>query len=185
VDSAVDAISLLVLFYSSCQEFHRRDRRHLIHQAPVADGGGRFNRVRKGKGQLMIRPLRSHIAFLEEKIQSLRGQLAGANLTVEDVEDIELQLSLPQSALDYYRRAYELELKVAGNGPSAGPSGTKPEGWAKTGRHGAGKCDGPKTASHLIEPKRRRAKSRRVRDVAARRAVVKAEASAGSGRSRR
>src|SRR5690348_3723223 len=132
-DSAVDAILLLVPFYQPCQEFPGRIS---TSKRPFREGGSRWDRVRKGKGQLMIRPLRSHIAFLEDKIHSLREQLAGANLTIEDVEDIELQMSLSQSALDYYRRAYELELKVAGDGPSAGPSGTKPDESPKAGRHG-------------------------------------------------
>ena len=137
----------------------------------------------------MIHPLRSHVAFLEGKIQTLRGQLAGANLTVEDVEDIELQLSLSQSALDYYRRAYELELKVAGDGPPGGSNGTKPEESTKRGRHGRTKGEGPATAArvaHAIQSeRRRRTKSGRVRVAGARRVVKKAEATSGSRRSRR
>jgi hypothetical protein len=45
-------------------------------------------------------------------------------LTIEEIEDIELQLSLSESALDHYRQAYALKLKTAGSEPPTLPIGT-------------------------------------------------------------
>jgi hypothetical protein len=73
----------------------------------------------------MLHPLRSHIIYLENTIQSLRDRLTRSNLTIEQVEDIELQLSLSESALDHYRQAYALELKISSSEPPNHPTGTE------------------------------------------------------------
>ena len=71
----------------------------------------------------MLNPLRSHIIYLENTIQSLRDRQTSSDLTIEEVEDIELQLSLSESALDHYRRAYALELRISGSEPPNRPTG--------------------------------------------------------------
>ena len=71
----------------------------------------------------MLNPLLSHMQYLKNTIQHLKGRLASPGLTIEEVEDIELQLSLSEDALDHYRKAYELELRVAGPEPPTAPSG--------------------------------------------------------------
>jgi hypothetical protein len=73
----------------------------------------------------MLHPLRSHIIYLENTIQSLRDRQTSSDLTIEEIEDIELQLSLSESALDHYRRAYALELKIPGSEPPNHPTGTE------------------------------------------------------------
>jgi hypothetical protein len=52
----------------------------------------------------MRHSLRTHIIFLENTIQNLRNRLTRPGLSIEEVEDIELQLSTSESALDHYRR---------------------------------------------------------------------------------
>ena len=71
----------------------------------------------------MLNPLRSHIIYLENTIQNLRNRQTSSDLAIEEVEDIELQLSLSESALDHYRRAYALELKISGSEPPNHPTG--------------------------------------------------------------
>lgn len=73
----------------------------------------------------MLNPLLSHMKYLENTIQDLKRRLDSPGLTIEQVEDIELQLSLSEGALDHYRKAYELELKVAGSEPPTVPSGSE------------------------------------------------------------
>ena len=65
----------------------------------------------------MLSPLQAHIKFLENTIQSLKNRLARPGLSIEEVEDIELQLSLSESALEHYHQAYALELKISGGEP--------------------------------------------------------------------
>ena len=75
----------------------------------------------------MLNPLQSHILFLENAIQSLKNRLTHPGLRVEEIEDIELQLTLSESALDHYRQAYALELNLSGSEPPS-PTGTEPGG---------------------------------------------------------
>lgn len=74
----------------------------------------------------MKNSLHTHIIFLENTIQSLRNRLTRPGLTVEEIEDIELQLSTSESALDHYRKAYALETKVSGPEPPNHPTGGEP-----------------------------------------------------------
>lgn len=81
----------------------------------------------------MLNPLQSHIAFLENMVQNLRDRLTRTGLSVEEIEDIELQLSLSESALDHYRQAYALELKVTNSEPPNHPAGTEQSGESQGG----------------------------------------------------
>ena len=74
----------------------------------------------------MRNSLRTHIIFLENTIQSLRNRLTRPCLSIEEVEDIELQLSTSESALDHYRKAYELEAELTVPEPPNHPSGSDP-----------------------------------------------------------
>jgi hypothetical protein len=76
----------------------------------------------------MQTPLQSHIKFLENTIQNLKNRMTGPGLSVEELEDIELQLSLSESALDHYRQAYELELEISGSEPPNRPAGAEDGG---------------------------------------------------------
>lgn len=69
------------------------------------------------EGQPMRHSLHSHIIYLENTIQDMRNRLTRRGLPVEEVEDLELQLSLAESALTYYRQGYALELAVTGAEP--------------------------------------------------------------------
>jgi len=55
--------------------------------------------------------------YLENTIRSIRDRLDKPPLSVDEVEDLELQLTLAESALEHYRQAYELELSVSGPEP--------------------------------------------------------------------
>src|SRR5437762_2438081 len=82
----------------------------------------------------MLNPLQSHIIFLENTIQSLRNRLTRPGLSVEEVEDIQLQLSLSESAFEHYSQAYALELKLSGSEPPNPPAGTEASGAAQDGQ---------------------------------------------------
>jgi len=56
------------------------------------------------------------------------------NLSLDEVQDLELQLTLAQSALEHYRKAYALELSVSGAEPPEGPD-SKSEDGAGNGEH--------------------------------------------------
>ena len=76
----------------------------------------------------MLSPLQAHIEFLENTILSLMNRLTRSGLSIEEIEDIELQLSLSESALKHYHQAYALELKIPGGGPPDNPAGTEGSG---------------------------------------------------------
>ena len=76
----------------------------------------------------MRNSLRTHIIFLENTIQGLRNRLTRSGLSIEEVEDIELQLSTSESALDHYRKAYALEAELMVPEPPNHPSGNEPAG---------------------------------------------------------
>ena len=62
--------------------------------------------------------------YLENTIRTIRVRLGKSALPVEEVEDLQLQLTLAESALEHYRQAYELELSVSGPEP---PQGSRSE----------------------------------------------------------
>lgn len=82
----------------------------------------------------MRHSLRAHILYLENTIRSVQERLNASCLSDEEVDDLKLQLTLAESALEHYRQAYELELSVSGPEPPAQP-GTEP-GSSKDGERG-------------------------------------------------
>jgi hypothetical protein len=62
--------------------------------------------------------------YLESTIGSIRDRLGKPALTIDEIQDLELQLTLAESALEHYRQAYALELTVAGPEP---PDNSDPE----------------------------------------------------------
>jgi hypothetical protein len=80
----------------------------------------------------MRNSLQTHIIFLENTVRNVRVRLARPGLTIEEIEDIELQLSTSESALDHYRQAYALEAKVSGPEPPNQPAGSDPGGEDKS-----------------------------------------------------
>jgi len=86
----------------------------------------------------MRQSLRSHILYLENTIQDLRNRLTQPRLTPVQIEDLNLQLSLAESAVEHYRQAYTLELSVSGSQPPNQPAGTETEG-------ATGRCEGVKS----------------------------------------
>lgn len=112
----------------------------------------------------MRRSLRSHIVYLENTIQSLRDSFTKPGLSIDEVQDLELQLTLAESALAHYRAAYELESSVSGAEP------TDPMGF---GEGGAGETpDAPRRRPKTGET--RLARMRRVRTVWPREAAIQA-----------
>ena len=79
----------------------------------------------------MRHSLKSHIIYLENTIQDVRSRLARPDLSIDETQDLDLQLTLAESALTHYRQAYELELNVSGSEPPDQP-GSK-SGGGKTG----------------------------------------------------
>lgn len=54
--------------------------------------------------------------------------MTSSRLTVDEIQDIELQMALAEGALEHYRRAYELEISVALPEPPTEPADPKGEG---------------------------------------------------------
>jgi hypothetical protein len=74
----------------------------------------------------MRNSLHSHITYLENTIQETRDRLTRRGLSMEEADDLKLQLTLAESALAYYREAYALELAVSGSEPPPAASDQKP-----------------------------------------------------------
>ncbi len=74
----------------------------------------------------MRHSLQSHIVYLEKAVQDLRSRLSRPNLSIDELQDIELQLALAEGALSHYRHAFELEASIAGPTPPDQPSGKTP-----------------------------------------------------------
>jgi hypothetical protein len=72
----------------------------------------------------MRHSLHAHIVYLENLIQDVRNRLTQPALGPAEVEDLQLQLTLAEGALDHYRRAYELELSASGAEPPDSSAGT-------------------------------------------------------------
>lgn len=85
----------------------------------------------------MRNSLRAHVSYLESTIRSAQDRLTQPNLSADEVQDLELQLTLAQSALEHYRKAYELELSVSGPEPPDRPDTQSKDGAAK-GKNGNG-----------------------------------------------
>ena len=92
----------------------------------------------------MRHSLRAHIVYLENTIQSVREHLTKPGLKVDEVEDLELQLTLAESALDHYRQAYALELSVSRPDPPQMPGTESNDATRDTkSRKGERKKEGP------------------------------------------
>ena len=76
----------------------------------------------------MEHSLHDHIIYLENSIRDVKNRLAKSSLTPEETEDLQLQLSLGESALEYYRKAYSLERTFAGSEPPNHSSGGESNG---------------------------------------------------------
>jgi hypothetical protein len=61
----------------------------------------------------MQRTLQEHIAFLEERIARLEVQAIDLNRTAAERYQSSVDLSTAQSALLYFRKAYELEQDIS------------------------------------------------------------------------
>ena len=71
--------------------------------------------------EVMRHSLRDHVLYLENTIRSVRDRLKKRRLSAAEVEDLDLQLTLAESALEHYRQAYALELSVSGPEPPGRP----------------------------------------------------------------
>jgi hypothetical protein len=62
----------------------------------------------------MDKPLQEHVTRLEQRIESLRRQLAEpTGKSIESQSDLRIDLGLAERALGYFHRAYELERKIS------------------------------------------------------------------------
>jgi len=59
------------------------------------------------------RPLREHVAYLEQKIDSLKAQQSDPDRTAGERYQASIDLGIAERALIYFRQAYELEQKVS------------------------------------------------------------------------
>jgi len=57
----------------------------------------------------MLLPLRDHVMTLEFRLQDLRDLLTRPALSAEERAEIETRMRRSELALEYYRKAYELE----------------------------------------------------------------------------
>ncbi|UWZ86254.1 hypothetical protein [Occallatibacter riparius] len=62
----------------------------------------------------MQRPLQEHIALLEQKVQALSAVANDITLTAAERFQASVDLDTAERALDHFRKAYELEQKIAG-----------------------------------------------------------------------
>lgn len=105
----------------------------------------------------MRHSLRAHISYLETTIRSVRDRLKKRNLSFDEVQDLELQLTLAQSALEHYRQAYALELSVAGADPPDGADAQSEDG---TGNAEKPESERKKPGLALVARSRTRKKKR-------------------------
>lgn len=71
--------------------------------------------------------LHSHLLYLENRIQLLSDRLTKPGLSSAEVAGLEQQIALAELALEHYRKAYALEVKVSRPEPSGSP-GNEPSG---------------------------------------------------------
>lgn len=62
----------------------------------------------------MQRPLREHIASLEEKIEALKAQQNDPGRSADERYQSSIDLRFAERALEHFRAAYELEQKISG-----------------------------------------------------------------------
>jgi len=61
----------------------------------------------------MQRTLREHISYLEAKIEALKKGLGNAGVSLSDQNEMKIDLDFAERSLEHFRKAYELERKVA------------------------------------------------------------------------
>jgi hypothetical protein len=112
----------------------------------------------------MRHSLHSHIIYLENSIQDVKNRLTRPNLTPDDTLDLQLQLSLAESALEHYRRAYELELTIADSEPPNNSAGGESNRGSESPANS--KSTNKKEGLVAIEARARKRVSRRGRKLA-------------------
>lgn len=111
----------------------------------------------------MRHSLQSHITYLEKLITEVGDRLTQPGLTVEEVEDLRLQLFSAQGALEHYRQAYALELSAAGSEPQPSSGDGKSSNGARTpGKSNTGRAK----AARVIPGTRLRRGGARVKNIA-------------------
>lgn len=104
----------------------------------------------------MRQSLRAHVLYLDNTIRELQRRLAAPDMPAGELEDLQLQLTLAQSAVEYYRRAYELELSVSGSEPPSISGGSGGGGGDEAaGNASAGKKDKPSSTDRRAVRRRR------------------------------
>jgi hypothetical protein len=61
----------------------------------------------------MHRTLREHIDYLEQKIEALRKELEQPGKSLRDLNEIGVDIGIAERSLVYFRKANELEMKLA------------------------------------------------------------------------
>jgi len=99
----------------------------------------------------MRHSLHDHILYLENTIQSHRDRLTKPGLSRDEVLDLELQLTLAESALEHYRQAYALELSVSRTEPpNHSDTGSKDKPHHVKNPNARGKKDGLTVAVRCV-----------------------------------
>lgn len=104
----------------------------------------------------MRHSLHSHILYLESKLQSLRDRLTQPRLSPDDVQGLELQVSLAELALARYREAYALEISVSSPEPPVGPGNDSEGGIGGRDNSRAGRKNGFDTSAAVKATSRAR-----------------------------
>lgn len=63
----------------------------------------------------MEQTLRQHIGFLEERLNDLRNQLSDPSRVAAELQRVRADLQIAELALSHYRKALDLERKLAAN----------------------------------------------------------------------
>jgi hypothetical protein len=69
----------------------------------------------------MDRPLKQHITQLELRLQTLNKELMDSARTREERNRVESEIRVATLALDYYRKALELESQISANPTAKNP----------------------------------------------------------------
>lgn len=125
----------------------------------------------------MRHTLHSHIIYLENTIQDLKNRLTSPRLTADEILDLQMQLTLAESALTHYREAYALELSVSGSDPSGEP-GSETSG---SGSPEISKREKKKGGQAAIEARAKRRAARLRRTVTASRSRTPQQLSTPGG----
>ena len=63
----------------------------------------------------MQRPLREHIAYLEEKIENIKRRSAEFDRTEAEKSEMQIDLGIAERALVHFQKAFELEQRLTSN----------------------------------------------------------------------